>query len=256
MPTTVYDKTSTMLGTDDGDSDNNINQRQVIKATLLSAATGDQIRITGYFGTACTTTSSAVSSMFVGQGAAAGNEYNFTGNQVAVTFGGVGTINSVAGATCTLGTISTTVLTVAGTVTGTFSVGQVISGAGVTLGTTITSLGTGAGGTGTYNLSASSTVSVGEVISANWPVVSDFITLGESFDNTKNYVVAYHTINAGGPSYSSAGITNADNCADGGGTDSSSSTSVSLSIFANSATFITKLEIQSGGDVLASQIWL
>jgi hypothetical protein len=57
-------------------------------------------------------------------------------------------------------TIATTVLTVTGTPTGApIGVGQVISGAGVTAGTTITSLGTGTGGAGTYNLSVSQTVS-------------------------------------------------------------------------------------------------
>jgi hypothetical protein len=39
------------------------------------------------------------------------------------------------------------------------SVGQVIAGAGVTAGTTITALGTGTGGVGTYTVSASQTVS-------------------------------------------------------------------------------------------------
>ncbi len=64
-----------------------------------------------------------------------------------------------ASATCTAGSITTTVLTVAGTVTGVFGIGQLLSGTGVTAGTTITSLGTGTGGAGTYNVSASQTVS-------------------------------------------------------------------------------------------------
>lgn len=63
---------------------------------------------------------------------------------------------SVGGAVVT-GSIATTVLTV--TVAGTIplAVGNVLSGTGVTAGTKITSLGTGTGGTGTYNVSISQT---------------------------------------------------------------------------------------------------
>jgi len=55
------------------------------------------------------------------------------------------------------GTISGTVLS-ASSVSGTIAVGQYVSGAGVTSATTISSFGNGAGGAGTYFLSASSTV--------------------------------------------------------------------------------------------------
>jgi len=54
--------------------------------------------------------------------------------------------------------ISGTTLTVGGTVTGTFTVGMVLTGSGVTYGTTITGLGTGTGGAGTYTVSVSQTV--------------------------------------------------------------------------------------------------
>jgi len=57
------------------------------------------------------------------------------------------------------GSISTTTLTVTGSPTGVIQVGMLISGTGVTAGTTITALGTGTGGTGTYTVSASQTVS-------------------------------------------------------------------------------------------------
>jgi len=59
----------------------------------------------------------------------------------------------------TASSISTTVLTVGGTVTGTFSVGMIVTGTGVTAGTYITSFGTGTGGAGTYNVNVSQTVS-------------------------------------------------------------------------------------------------
>jgi hypothetical protein len=63
------------------------------------------------------------------------------------------------GATSTASSIAGTTLTVGGTVTGSFAVGQNITGTGVTSGTIITALGTGTGGTGTYTVSASQTVS-------------------------------------------------------------------------------------------------
>jgi len=57
------------------------------------------------------------------------------------------------------GSIATTTLTVTAVTSGTLTVGQTISGAGVTPGTKITALGTGTGGTGTYTVSASQTAS-------------------------------------------------------------------------------------------------
>lgn len=64
------------------------------------------------------------------------------------------------------GTIATTVMTVTAVTSGTLAVGQTISGAGISGAPTITSLGTGTGGTGTYNISSSQTVSVGETITS------------------------------------------------------------------------------------------
>ena len=58
----------------------------------------------------------------------------------------------------TTSSISTTTLTVGGTVTGTFYVGMVLSGTGVTAGTKITAFGTGTGGAGNYTISPSQTV--------------------------------------------------------------------------------------------------
>lgn len=57
------------------------------------------------------------------------------------------------------GSISTTTLTVSAVTSGALAVGQEIRGTGVTAGTTITALGTGTGGAGTYTVSASQTVS-------------------------------------------------------------------------------------------------
>jgi hypothetical protein len=57
------------------------------------------------------------------------------------------------------GSISATTLTVTAVSSGTIRVGMVITGTGVTAGTTITVLGTGTGSTGTYTVSVSQTVS-------------------------------------------------------------------------------------------------
>lgn len=73
-----------------------------------------------------------------------------------VKTGNAGLVQNVAVVT---GAISGTTLTVGAVSSGTVTLGQVISGTGVTAGTTITAFGTGTGGTGTYTVSASQTVS-------------------------------------------------------------------------------------------------
>ena len=80
----------------------------------------------------------------------------------ARTSGGF-TVSEVTGtgASCT---ISGYVLTVGGAVTGTWQVGQVVTGASVPANTIIESLGTGTGGGGTYNLSTISTIGSGEAM--------------------------------------------------------------------------------------------
>ena len=65
----------------------------------------------------------------------------------------------VTGGASVTASISTTTMTVTAVGSGALSVGQVVSGTGVTAGTTITALGTGTGGTGTYTVSPSQTAS-------------------------------------------------------------------------------------------------
>lgn len=93
-----------------------------------------------------------------GGGGAGGVGASYSGN--ASGSGGVGLVSSILGASAVVtGSISTTTLTVTAVTSGTLYVGAIISGTGVTAGTTIIALGTGTGGTGTYTLSASQTVS-------------------------------------------------------------------------------------------------
>jgi len=70
--------------------------------------------------------------------------------------GGVGTAS-----------ISGTTMTVTAITSGTYAIGQVLTGTGVTGGTTITGYGTGAGGTGTYTVSASQTVASTAITGTN-----------------------------------------------------------------------------------------
>jgi hypothetical protein len=77
-----------------------------------------------------------------------------------------GALSAIPALTSFTGTISTTTLTVTAVASGTISVGQVISGAGIKPGTYITALGTGLGGVGTYTISQSNTVGSPETITA------------------------------------------------------------------------------------------
>jgi hypothetical protein len=83
-------------------------------------------------------------------------------SQLSGTAGGVGTyLLSIGEQTVASTTISGTygLLTVGGTVSGTFAVGDYISGSSVVTGTQITALGTGTGGAGTYVVNNNTVVS-------------------------------------------------------------------------------------------------
>lgn len=78
------------------------------------------------------------------------------------------------------GSITATTLTVTAVTTGILYVGAVLTGTGVTVGTTITALGTGTGGAGTYTVSPSQSVGSTNITSvtsvtippgSNWTVV-------------------------------------------------------------------------------------
>lgn len=82
-------------------------------------------------------------------------------NSTAIkTAGGVGNIEDAAVFTAS---ISGTTMTVSDLAAGALAVGQTITGNGVTGGTTITALGTGSGGTATYEVSDSQAVASGTI---------------------------------------------------------------------------------------------
>ena len=70
----------------------------------------------------------------------------------------LGKISHAASAASVTASIAGNTMTVTAVGSGSLSVGQTLSGSGVTAGTTITANGTGTGGTGTYTVSASQTV--------------------------------------------------------------------------------------------------
>jgi hypothetical protein len=79
----------------------------------------------------------------------------------------IGTTNflliGASAAAVVTGSIAGTVLTVTAVTSGTLAVGAVLSGTGVTAGTTITALGNGTGGNGTYTVSISQTKGSGTI---------------------------------------------------------------------------------------------
>jgi hypothetical protein len=78
------------------------------------------------------------------------------GTYPSAKYAKVGTGSIASG---TASSIAVTVLTIGGSVTGTFAVGMKVTGTGVAVGTTIVAFGTGTGGAGTYVVSVSQTVS-------------------------------------------------------------------------------------------------
>ena len=103
-------------------------------------------------------------------------------SQIVTMNGGVqrpllsGTAASTAAASF-IGVISGTTLTVTSVVSGTIQIGQVLSGVGVTAGTSIVAFGTGTGGAGTYTVSTSQTVAS-----------VTFAVVGQDFYNIPSWV--------------------------------------------------------------------
>lgn len=104
-----------------------------------------------------------------GAGVASGTAVS---SQLSGVPGGVGTYAVSKAQVVPNGSLSATygVLTVSAVSSGSLSVGQTLTGTGVTAGTRITGLGTGAGLAGTYFVSPSQTVSSGTLTAAATPI--------------------------------------------------------------------------------------
>ncbi len=100
----------------------------------------------------------AVGAILAGTGVTAGTQIL---KQLSGTAGGVGTYLVSASQSVGSGTITGSygTMTVTAVASGALAVGQVVSGSGVTVGTTVTALLTGTGGAGTYVVSPSQTAS-------------------------------------------------------------------------------------------------
>jgi len=131
-----------------------------------------------------------------------------TANQtVAGNLTVTGTLNASGGGTIKSGTSVSTATTsftgatsgisttlTASSVTGTIQVGQVIAGTGIAAGTTITALGTGTGGAGTYTISPASTGTVSGTITV---VGVDFLSIPSS---VKRITVMFSGVSTNGTS--------------------------------------------------------
>jgi hypothetical protein len=104
-----------------------------------------------------------------------------------------GALSSATVGAVVTATIAGTLMTVSAVASGVLHVGQTVQGAGVTIDTIITALGTGTGGIGTYTLSVASTVAVGvTMFGINFSVLpsSDGAFSGaNTVDVIDNYIV-------------------------------------------------------------------
>jgi len=121
--------------------------------------------------------------------------------QLTGTVGGAGTYQVSVSQTVTSRALATSGggLTVTAVTSGTLAVGQIISGTGITSGTTIVAVGTGAGGTGTYAVSVAQTATSTAVTASGGTltvtgVTSGILGLGNEISGTN--ITAGSTITA------------------------------------------------------------
>jgi hypothetical protein len=125
--------------------------------------------------TAIASGSIVVGSAIAGTGVVTGTT---VASQVSGTAGGIGVYTISIPQNVASETLTATygVLTVTAVGSGALGVGDVLSGTGVTVGTAITALGTGTGGTGTYYVNDSETVA-SETLTASGGVETKFIAV-------------------------------------------------------------------------------
>ena len=154
------------------------NNASIAAATFTGSCTivGNILTLTGTAGGAL-----VLGGTIGGAAGSAGGDAIPVGTQIVSllsgTLGTTGSTYQVSGppmnVTNTTFTEAYGILTVGGTITGTFTVGDKLSGTGVTSDTYIVSLGTGTGGAGTYNVNksqtaATQTISVGSNTETKW----------------------------------------------------------------------------------------
>lgn len=131
--------------------------------------------------------------LLTGTGVTAGTRIS---SQLTGTTGGVGSYAVTIAQTVSSTTVSATygVLTVSAVASGTLSVGQTLSGSGVTAGTRITALGTGTGLTGTYYVQTTQTASSTTVTATGTAVAVSYDSVAGSFVITSGVTGASSTI--------------------------------------------------------------
>lgn len=186
----------------------------------------------------------------------------------AVSFSSAATIIQTAlnGAPSTIATftasIGTTVLTVTAVASGVLAVGQLLVGAGITANTRIISLGTGTGGTGTYNVSISQTVGSESMTTTGVPVVVSYDSVSGGFVVTSAITGVPSTIAfATGTTAATLLLTSATGAVISQGAVAATPVAFMNSIGAitqNWATFVTTFDPDSSGNTnkLAFATWV
>lgn len=147
--------------------------------TVTGSISGNILTVTGS-GALALVPGALISGTVGGSGVVAGS---FIVSQLSGTTGGVGTYAlSIGDQAVGPGTLNFSygLLTVATVVSGAIEVGDVLSGTGgggVTAATTVTGFGTGLGGTGTYYVSPSQTVSAGAAITVGRGIETKWIAM-------------------------------------------------------------------------------
>ncbi|MBR8367372.1 hypothetical protein KDW55_29060 [Burkholderia sp. AU19243] len=125
-----------------------------------------------------------------------GIEVGATAAQIAAAMSGNATRETFTAGPVFTGSISGNTLTVSAVASGTLAVGQTVFGTGVANGTTISALGTGTGGTGTYTLSGGAQTvaseSMGAANSTQFaPGFSSSITLQGTYGSINNCLILF-----------------------------------------------------------------
>ena len=161
-------------------------------AIVTGSITGTTLTVTGV-----SSGTLAVNQTLTGTGVVVGTTITAFGTGT----GGTGTYTVSIPSASVTGSISGTTLTVTAVASGTLAINQTISGTGITAGTTITSLGTGTGGTGTYNVSVSQTVASTTVTAAGANVSSTTIAATGAAVAASTYITAFGTGTGGTGTY-------------------------------------------------------
>ena len=185
----------------------------------------------------------------------AGNA-TITGTLTATGGGTIKSATAISTATTSFtASISGTTMTVTAVGSGTVQVGQLITGTGVTAGTTITALGTGTGSTGTYTVStsqttSSTTITVVGIDFASIPTGVKRITIALNRVSTTGSAIQFRLGTGGSP-------TTSGYLGSGGVADSGSSTSVTQ--YTTGAALLTQAGATMNGLVtcvhLGSNVW-